>query len=187
MALRVPDRVREVWGDEMVVELGPWLQEFIREYGVPRDEYRELLSRLDALGKDISLIKEEMSGSRAELTQMAAGLRAEMGQVRAGFRDELGQMRAAFREDGTQMRAQFSDGQAQIRAEFREDLDKLRRETHDRFDRVNERFDEMGARFEGRFDEMNERILVQTRWMIGSLAVIGTVISVLLAIAQFTP
>jgi len=28
---------------------------------------------------------------------------------------------------------------------------------------------------------------VQTRWMIGSLAVIGTVISVLLAIAQFTP
>jgi hypothetical protein len=37
-----------------------------------------------------------------------------------------------------------------------------------------------------RFDEMQHQMLVQTRWLIGSLALIGTVISVLLAIAQFT-
>ena len=148
----------------MVVELGPWLQEFVREHGVPRDEYRELLSRLDALEKDISLIKEEMSGSRAELTQMGAGLRAEMGQ-----------MRAEFREDRKQMRAQFSDGQAQLRAEFREALDALRLQMDAGFSRVNQQF-----------DEMNERMLVQTRWLIGSLTILGTIISVLLAIAQFT-
>ena len=154
MALRVPDRVREVWGDEMVVELGPWLQEFVREHGVPRDEYRELLSRLDALAKDISLIKEEMSGSRAELTQMGAGLRAEMGQ----------------------MRAEFSDGQAQLRIEFREALGALRLQMDAGFSRVNQQF-----------DAMNERMLVQTRWLIGSLTILGTIISVLLAIAQFAP
>ena len=142
MALRVPDRVREVWGDEMVVELGPWLQEFVREHGVPRDEYRELLSRLDVLEKDVSLIKEEMSG----------------------FRVELGQMRA-----------EFSDGQAQLRAEFREDLRALRLQMDAGFGRVNQQF-----------DEMNERMLVQTRWLIGSLTILGTIISVLLAIAQFT-
>ena len=125
MALRVPDRVREVWGDEMVVELGPWLQEFVREHGVPRDEYRELLSRLDALEKDISLIKEEMSG---------------------------------------------------LRDEFREDLRALRLQMDAGFGRVTQQF-----------DAMNERMLVQTRWLIGSLTILGTIISVLLAIAQFTP
>jgi len=63
-----------------------------------------------------------------------------------------------------------------MRAEFREDLGELRREMHERFDRVNERF-----------DEMHHQMIVQTRWLIGSLALIGTVVSVLLAIAQFTP
>jgi len=52
---------------------------------------------------------------------------------------------------------------------------------------MHARFDEMGARFEGRLDEMNHRMLVQTRWLIGSISVLGTVITVLLAIAQFTP
>ena len=109
----------------MVVELGPWLQEFVREHGVPRDEYRELLSRLDALEKDISLIKEEMSG---------------------------------------------------LRDEFREDLRALRLQMDAGFGRVTQQF-----------DAMNERMLVQTRWLIGSLTILGTIISVLLAIAQFTP
>jgi len=84
-----------------------------------------VLSRLDGLEKDISLVKEE---------------------------------------------------QARMRAEFREDLGELRREMHERFDRVNERF-----------DDMHHQMIVQTRWLIGSLALIGTVVSVLLAIAQFTP
>jgi len=96
----------------------------------------EVLSRLDGLGKDISLVKEE---------------------------------------------------QTRMRSEFREDLGELRREMHERFDRVNQRFDEMGARFDGRLDDMHHQMIVQTRWLIGSLALIGTVVSVLLAIAQFTP
>jgi len=117
----------------VVAAFVPWLKEEIhetvKEKAVPRDEYREVLSRLDLLEKDISLVKEE--------------------QVR---------MRAEFRED-----------QAQMRAEFREDFGELRREMHDRF------------------DNMHHQMLVQTRWLIGSLALIGTVVSVLLAIAQFTP
>jgi tetrahydromethanopterin S-methyltransferase subunit G len=158
MPVRVPDRLREVWGDELVVELAPWLQEMIREYAVPRDEYREVLSRLDRVERDVSLTKEEV-----------AGLRVEMGKLR------------------DQLRAEYADGQAQIRAEFREDLGELRREVHTGFNHMHARFDEMGARFEGRLDEMNNRMLVQTRWLIGSISVLGTVITVLLAIAQFTP
>lgn len=165
MAIRAPEVVREAWGERVVEAFVPWLIELVLEQGVPRDEYREVLSRLDSLEKDVSLIKEELSQTRAE-----------------------------FRQGQAQMRAEFRQNQAQMRAEFREDLGELRREMHERFDRVNERFDQMSERFiemerhfEGRFEEMHHQMLVQTRWLIGSLAVIGTVISVLLAIAQFTP
>jgi len=125
MAVQVPGIVRETWGDEVVVEAIPWLQEMIREYGIPRDEYREVLSRLESLEKEVSLVKE---------------------------------------------------GLFQTRAEFREDLGELRREMNERFDHMNERF-----------DQVHHQMVVQTRWLVGSLMLIGTVISVLLAIAQFTP
>jgi hypothetical protein len=71
----------------------------------------------------------------------------------------------------------------ELRREMNERFDRV----NERFDRVNERFDEMGARFDGRLGDMHHQMIVQTRWLIGSLALIGTVVSVLLAIAQFTP
>jgi DNA anti-recombination protein RmuC len=180
MPVAVPRVVRQGWGEEVVEAFVPWLKEEIyealKEKAVPRDEYREVLSRLDGLEKDVSAIKESLF------------------QTRAGFHQEQAQLRAEFREDQAQMRAEFRDEQTQMRAEFREDLGELRREMHERFDRVNgrfdrmnERFDEMGARFDERLDDMHHQMIVQTRWLIGSLALIGTVVSVLLAIAQFTP
>ncbi|MEA3345971.1 MAG: hypothetical protein U9Q78_06995 [Chloroflexota bacterium] len=66
------------------------------------------------------------------------------------------------------------DELTQTRMEFREDMGQLRLEMNERFDRMNERF-----------DQMYDRMLLQTRWLIGSLALIGTVISALLAIGQF--
>ncbi len=68
-------------------------------------------------------------------------------------------------------------------SEIKVDVRELRREMNERFDRVNERFDRVNERF----DEIHHQMVVQTRWLIGSLALIGTVISVLLAVAQFTP
>ena len=134
MAVQALPRLREVLGDEGVDELVHWLDGRIAEQAVPRDEYREVLSRLDILEHDVSDIKVEVRS--------------------------------------------------------------LRREMNERFDRMNERFDRMNVRMEerfgemneqwqGRFDQMYERMLVQTRWLIGSLALIGTVVSVLLAIGQF--
>ena len=129
MPVAIPQTVRRSLGEEAVVDFMPWMEEWlsesIKEKAVPRDEYREVLSRLEILEHDVSDIKM--------------------------------------------------------------DVRELRREMNERFDRVNERFDEMGARFDGRFDDMHHQMLVQTRWLIGSLALIGTVVSVLLAIAQFTP
>ena len=154
MPVAIPQTVRRVLGEEAVVDFLPWMErwlsESIKEKAVPRDEYREVLSRLDGLEKTISLVKEEQ----------------------------------------TRMRAEFREDQAQIRAESREDLGQLRREMNERFAHVEERFDRVNEHFDRmheRFDDMHHQMIVQTRWLIGSLALIGTVVSVLLAIAQFTP
>jgi len=137
MATRVPQTMRQAWGDELVLEFVPWLEQVIEEKtsprleqlveekAVPRDEYRQVLSRLDVLEHDV----------------------------------------------------------ADIKADVRE----LRAEMNERFDRVNERFDQLGQHFEVRLDQMSERMLVQTRWLIGSIALFGTILTILQAIAQFTP
>ena len=163
MALQRLPRVREALGDEGTEELLRWLEARIEERAVPRDEYRELLSRFDLLDRDISLIKDELKRMREEF-------RGELGQTRGEFRGELGQMREEFRGE-----------LGQTRGEFHDELGQTRLEMNERFARVDERFDQMNERF----DQMYDRMLVQTRWLIGSLALIGTVISVLLAIGQF--
>ena len=147
MAVRVPEVAREAWGDEVVAAVVPWMKEIAGEEGVPRDEYREVLSRLDVLEHDVADVKVDVRELRGELRSEMGGLRGEM---------------------------------------------------HERFDRMyqrsEERFDRMYQHFEGRFDQVNERfdrvnerMLVQTRWLIGSIALFGTILTIMMAIAQFAP
>jgi class 3 adenylate cyclase len=121
--LEVPEVLRRAWGDEAAEAFAVWLAGVLEERAVSRDEFRQILSRLDVLERDV----------------------------------------------------------AALQADVRE----LRREMNERFDRLyremNERFDRMGERM----DRMYHQMVVQTRWLIGALAVIGTVISLLLTIGQF--
>jgi uncharacterized membrane-anchored protein YhcB (DUF1043 family) len=117
--LEVPPILRQAWGNEVVDAFAVWLTSVLEERAISRDEYRQILSRLEILEHDM--------------------------------------------------------------ADLKADVQELRREMNERFDRVNERFDRMNERF----DQMYHQMVVQTRWLIGALTVIGTVISVLLAIAQF--
>jgi predicted transcriptional regulator len=110
--LEVPPILRRTLGDEVADALIAWFTSVLEERAISRDEYSQILSRLD-------ILEHEM---------------------------------------------------ADIKADVRE----LRREVNERFDRMNERM-----------DRMYHQMVVQTRWLIGALAVIGTVISILLAIAQF--
>jgi len=110
--LEVPAVLRRAWGDEAADAFAVWFASVLEERAISRDEYRQILSRLDILEHDM--------------------------------------------------------------ADLKSDVQELRREMNERFDRMNERM-----------DRMYHQMVVQTRWLIGSLVVIGTVISVLLAIAQF--
>lgn len=70
---------------------------------------------------------------------------------------------------------------SELRIEFRE----FKREVNERFDRiqrdVNERFD----RINERFDRMHEHMASMIKWTVGTLALFGTLITILLAIGQF--
>ncbi|MFN3761913.1 MAG: hypothetical protein ACK4WK_01770 [Anaerolineae bacterium] len=124
--LEAPPFLRRAWGEEVADAFTLWLDGILEERAISRDEYRQILSRLDVLEHDV------------------AGLKA--------------------------------------------DVQELRREMNERFDRMNERFDRMNERFDQmheRLDRMYAQMVVQTRWLIGALTLIGTVVATLLAIGQF--
>jgi len=75
-------------------------------------------------------------------------------------------------------------------AELHRGMDERFDRMNERFDKVNERFDKVNERFDKvneRFDEMYRHISTMTRWTVGTLALLGTIMTILMAIAQFTP
>ena len=121
MPVSIPKSVREAWGEEATEEFLRWFDQAVQEVAVSKDEFRQILSRLDILERDVEGVKQEV-------------------------------------------------------AEVKQELKDLRREMNERFDRMNERF-----------DEMYDRILLMIRWTIGVIALFGTAVTILLAVAQFTP
>lgn len=73
--------------------------------------------------------------------------------------------------DVTGLKQEITD----LRAEFRE----FRRE-------VNDRFDRMSSEFNDRFDRMHEHMGSMIKWTVGTIGLFGTLITILLAIGQFT-
>jgi len=104
--------LRETLGDKGFEELEGLIIEKVRLYSVSRDEFRELISRLDMVEHDLSDLKTEVR-------------------------------------------------------ELRREMNELRKEMNERFDR------------------MHERMVSMMKWTVGTLALFGSIISILLAIGQF--
>jgi len=142
MPSSLPQSVREAWGEEVATDLARFIEQTVREQGVPRDEYREVLSRLDVLENEIE---------------------GRFGEVDKRF-------------DRLDERLNHMD----------ERLDSMNARIDERFDAMNARMDERFDKMDGKLDQMNDRILSMTRWLIGLLVAFGTMVTVLLGIAQFT-
>ena len=67
-------------------------------------------------------------------------------------------------------------------AQFNQRLDEQSRQLNERIDAVNERIDAVNERIDG----LHEQMRVQTRWTVGTIALFGTIVTVLLAIAEFS-
>jgi tetrahydromethanopterin S-methyltransferase subunit G len=121
---KMPPSVQRTLGPEATGDFSQWFEIVLDERTVRRDEYREVLSRLDILEHDVADVKTSITD--------------------------------------------------------------LHRTMDERFDRVNERFDRMNSEMNKRFDQMYRHISTMTRWTVGTLALIGTIMTILMAIAQFT-
>lgn len=73
--------------------------------------------------------------------------------------------------------ARLNEGQDKLNQRF----DAMEARFDERFSKINERFDYVHERF----DQMNERLVSSIRWTVGTIALFGTLITILMAIAEF--
>jgi len=57
----LPESVRESWGDPAADDFARWLDEYMQDRAVTRDEYREILSRLDVIENEVAGINERLN------------------------------------------------------------------------------------------------------------------------------
>jgi len=74
--LEIPVVLRRAWGDEAADAFAVWLTSVLEERAVSRDEYRQILSRLDILEHDMADLKADVQELRREIGE----LRKEMNE-----------------------------------------------------------------------------------------------------------
>ncbi len=115
MIRNVPEVVRQAWGDAVIVEFIPWLEQTIEEKAafqmeqaiaekaVPRDEYRQVLSRLDILEHDMADVKEDVRQLRQEMNERFDRVNERFDQIN----DRFDQMTRYFESRLDQMNERF--------------------------------------------------------------------------------
>jgi len=92
----------------------------------------------------------------------------------AELKTELQNLRAEFKTDVMELRKEFKIDVTEMRKEFKMHIMELRKEMNDLRREMNERF-----------DNMYERMTSLVKWTVGTLALFGTIITILYAIGLF--
>jgi hypothetical protein len=207
MAAKMPETPEELEGfvqgvvDKQVIGLQRETLEELRRLG---ERQGRVEGRVEELGRVIGLYREDFQGLRADFRSLQEGYREDFRGLREDFRslqeryqEDFQGLRADFRSllerfdhFQTEMRRENEAFRQEIRTEnekFRQEIraenEKFRQEVQGQFEKIDARFERM----EGRFDQMYNRMLVQTRWMVGTIAIFGTLITVLLTVSRFSP
>jgi len=130
MPTTLPPSVREHFGEAVAEDFAHWLDEYVQENAVERDEYRKVLSRLDVIDERFEQVDQRFESLEAR-------------------------------------------------------MDERFEQVDQRFDRLETRMDDRFESMDAKLDRMNDRILSMTRWLIGLVALFGSLVTALLAVAQF--
>lgn len=147
MPTELPHSVHEAWGEQVAEDFSQWIEEFVQERTVHRDEYSEVLSRLKVIDERFKRVD------------------ARFEQVDERFE-------------------QVNERFEQVDKRF-EQVDERFNQVNRRFDQLNQRLDNQTAQFNDRIDRLHEQTRVMMRWTIGTIALFGTIVTALLAIAEF--
>jgi hypothetical protein len=164
----MPDTVHKALGDALgdvaVRDFTVWLETAMTEHTVGQDAWSQAQVRFDNL-----------EAGQAKLETGLAKL--EAGQAKL----EAGQANLEVRMTNVETRLTMVEHDV---ADLKVDVRDLRRDMHERFDRqaseVNTRFAEVNVRF----DQLQVQMLSQMRWTVGTLALFGTLIAILVGIGQ---
>jgi chromosome segregation ATPase len=78
--LEVPEVLRRAWGDEAAEAFAVWLAGVLEERAVSRDEFRQILSRLDVLERDVADLQADVRELRREMNGQFDRLYGEMNE-----------------------------------------------------------------------------------------------------------
>jgi len=159
MPMSLPASVRASLGEEGADDFVRWLDDYLQARTVHRDEYREVLSRLDVLEERIVQLEERIDQRFEQVDRRFEQVEQRFEQVDQRFE---------------QIDKRFD----QVEQRF-EQMDE-------RIEAVHDRIDQQGNEINARIDRLHEAMRAQTRWTVGTIALFGTIVTVLLAIAEFT-
>ena len=121
-----PKSVEEKLGEKPSEDLIEWLEVFIKDRAVSRDEYREVLSRLDVIEHDVADLKEEVRLLRDEMND-------RFDRMNESINDRFDRMNESINDRFDRMNESINDRFESI---------------NDRFDSINDRFDRMNERLQ---------------------------------------
>ena len=176
-------------------------------YTLPREAYELLVEALGEKSKAETLARALERSIQAIEERADEAIVEKKGLIKIELKDELRQelvTRELFEERMKVIDEKFKSLERGVNERFNvvdERFKSLERGVNERFNVVDEKFKSLEAEqreqrremgefrqeVNQRFDRMNELIVGQTRWMVGTIVGFGTLMTVLLAISQFTP
>ena len=188
MPTTLPPSVREHFGEQTAEAFSEWLDAYVQEHAVERNEYREVLSRLDVL-------EESLNHMDKRFDLLTEHVDERIDHVEETVEARLTGMEERFEERFEQVDQRFEQVDQRFE-QIDQRFESLETRMDERFESMEERFDsrlvdlreEFNDRFESmdaKLDRMNDRILSMTRWLIGLVALFGSLVTALLAVAQF--
>jgi len=155
-------RLEEKLGADVVEDLDFWVRGIVSSESVTKDQFGQIISRLDGLEDRIDGLESRMDvlDERTQnLTNEIAGFRAEVNQRFLSIDQRFDSIHQRFDSFRSEMEQRFDS--------FRSDIDK-------RFDSLNERF-----------DKLTEHMVNSIKWTVGTIALFGTIITVLITVFKF--
>ena len=154
----LPSSVQETLGDPAADDLARWLDENFDQRTVHPDEYRKVLTRLDQIDERFERVEGRIDETNERLDRMEGRFEKRFDQIDQRLNQQSAQLNQRLDEQS---------------AQFNQRLGEQSRQFNQRLDGVNERID-------------HEQMRMQTRWTVGTIALFGTIVTVLLAIADFS-
>lgn len=201
--VEIPASVREALGDRATLDFLSWFVKAVPSVAVTREEFKEVVLRLEGVEKELKnmrgeliILKEVIDGRFEAIERRFETLNARFDAVheridtlRKDVDERIDSLMRNVDERIDVLRRDMDERIDALRRSVGEQIDALRRDMDGRIDAlrkgIDERSDSFQRSIETRLDLIHERMLVQSRWLVGSIAILGTVISILLAIGQF--